>query len=77
MTEIDPRLAPALQAQLGNRRTSRGACTSTARFLGAIGERLRAGDRIITGSIVQVAIQQGSEVMADLAGLGSVGLTVG
>jgi 2-keto-4-pentenoate hydratase len=41
-----------------------------ARLLGAMGERLQAGDRIITGSVVQVALAPGDEVVADLGALG-------
>jgi 2-keto-4-pentenoate hydratase len=41
-----------------------------------MGERLAEGDRVITGSIVQVPIQRGDEVAADLGALGSVRLTV-
>ena len=48
-----------------------------ARLLGAIGERLQAGDRIITGSVVQVAVRPGDEVVADLGDLGRVELVVG
>lgn len=42
-----------------------------ARLLGALGERLQAGDRIITGSVVQVPVARGVEVVADLGALGS------
>jgi 2-keto-4-pentenoate hydratase len=48
-----------------------------ARLLGAVGERLQAGDRIITGSIVQVAIDVGDVVLADLGALGAVQLAIG
>jgi 2-keto-4-pentenoate hydratase len=41
-----------------------------ARLLGAMGERLQAGDRIITGSVVQVPLAPGDEVVADLGALG-------
>jgi catechol 2,3-dioxygenase-like lactoylglutathione lyase family enzyme len=47
-----------------------------ARLLGAMGERLRAGDRVITGSVVQVAVAPGDEVVTDLGELGRVGLTI-
>jgi len=47
-----------------------------AALLEAMGERLAEGDRVITGSIVQVPIQRGDEVAADLGALGSVRLTV-
>jgi 2-keto-4-pentenoate hydratase len=43
---------------------------AAARILGAVGERLQAGDRIITGSVVQVALEPGDEVIAELGGLG-------
>jgi catechol 2,3-dioxygenase-like lactoylglutathione lyase family enzyme len=47
-----------------------------ARLLGAMGERLQTGDRIITGSVVQVAVRPGDEVVADLGDLGRVELVV-
>ena len=53
-----------------------GLVRSVAELLGAMGERLRAGDRIITGSIVQVAVERGDEVVADVGGLGRVSLTI-
>ena len=49
---------------------------AVARVLGAIGEHLRAGDRVITGSVVQVAIAPGDEVIADLGRLGQVAATI-
>jgi 2-keto-4-pentenoate hydratase len=52
------------------------AVRGAARVLGAVGERLRAGDRIITGSVVQVPIAPGDDVVADLGALGRVGLTI-
>jgi 2-keto-4-pentenoate hydratase len=36
-----------------------------AALLGAMGERLHAGDRLITGSVVQVPVEPGDEVIAD------------
>jgi 2-keto-4-pentenoate hydratase len=48
-----------------------------ARLLGAMGEPLRPGDRIITGSIVQVPVAAGERVAADLGPLGRVELAVG
>lgn len=45
-------------------------------LLAAVGERLEPGDRIIAGSIVQVPIAQGDDVVADLAELGEVGVRV-
>ena len=39
-------------------------------------ERLRAGDHLITGSVVQVPINHGDEVIASLGPLGRVALTI-
>ena len=41
-----------------------------------MGERVKAGDRLIMGSIVQAAVAPGDEVVAELRGLGSVQLTI-
>jgi 2-keto-4-pentenoate hydratase len=49
---------------------------AAARLLGAAGERLEAGDRLITGSIVQVPIKPGDEVIAELGPLGHAGLEI-
>jgi 2-keto-4-pentenoate hydratase len=49
---------------------------AAARILAGVGERLRAGDRIITGSVVQVAVGPGDEVLADLRQMGSVSLSI-
>jgi 2-keto-4-pentenoate hydratase len=49
---------------------------AAARLLSTVGEELHAGDRVITGSIVQVRIDPGSEVVADFGVLGSLHLTV-
>jgi 2-keto-4-pentenoate hydratase len=49
---------------------------AAARILAAIGEPLRAGDWIITGSIVQVPVDPGVTVTADLGRVGSVSLTI-
>jgi 2-keto-4-pentenoate hydratase len=49
---------------------------SVAVLLGRLGERLRAGDLLITGTVVQVAVAAGDEVVADLGPVGSVGLTL-
>jgi 2-keto-4-pentenoate hydratase len=46
------------------------------RVLESIGERLRPGDWIITGSIVQVPVNGGNVVEAEIEGLDSVGLIV-
>jgi 2-keto-4-pentenoate hydratase len=47
-----------------------------ARLLAAVGERLQAGDRIITGSIVQVPVRPGDAVVADLGPLGRARLSI-
>jgi 2-keto-4-pentenoate hydratase len=49
---------------------------SVAALLDAIGERLEPGDRIITGSVVQVPVAPGDDVVADLGSLGRVGLSI-
>jgi hypothetical protein len=46
------------------------------RILEAAGERLQPGDKIITGSVVQVPIAPGDEVVAEIDGIGRVGLTI-
>jgi 2-keto-4-pentenoate hydratase len=50
---------------------------TVAKLLGAAGEELKAGDRLITGSVVQVPVRPGDEVVADLGPLGRVRLSVG
>jgi 2-keto-4-pentenoate hydratase len=50
--------------------------SSAARLLAAVGERLEAGDLIITGSIVQVPVTAGDEVIAAIEELGEVGLSI-
>jgi 2-keto-4-pentenoate hydratase len=49
---------------------------AVARLLGAVGQRLQVGDRMIMGSIVQVPIAAGDDVIADLGALGQVGLAI-
>lgn len=49
---------------------------TVGRILAAVGERLAAGDRIITGSIVQVPVGSGDEVAAEIDGLGRVEVSV-
>jgi 2-keto-4-pentenoate hydratase len=49
---------------------------ATAVLLEAVGLRLEAGDRLITGSVVQVAIAPGDAVVADLGPLGRVELRI-
>jgi 2-keto-4-pentenoate hydratase len=45
-------------------------------LLAAVGQDLSAGDRLITGSIVQVPVRPGEHVLADLGALGSAGAQV-
>jgi 2-keto-4-pentenoate hydratase len=47
-----------------------------AAVLAAVGKAFESGDRIITGSIVQVAFELGDEVVADFGSFGSVRLNV-
>jgi len=49
---------------------------SVAALLGAVGEYLRAGDRLITGPVVQLPVKRGDEVVADFGRLGHTRLTV-
>jgi 2-keto-4-pentenoate hydratase len=49
---------------------------AVAALLGAMGERLREGDRMIMGSIVQIPVEPGDEVIADLRPLGRVQLAI-
>ena len=49
---------------------------AVAALLDAVGERLQAGDRMIMGSVVQVPIAAGDDVIADLGTLGRVGLAI-
>jgi hypothetical protein len=46
------------------------------RLLAAVGERLEPGDRIIAGSILQVPVGAGDEIVVDLGELGRVGATI-
>ena len=48
-----------------------------AHLLEAVGERLRPGDLLITGSVVQTAVRPGERVVADLGALGRVEATIG
>jgi 2-keto-4-pentenoate hydratase len=52
------------------------AVRTVARLLGSLGEGVRAGDRVITGSVVQVPIAPGDDVIADLGGLGRIQLAI-
>jgi 2-keto-4-pentenoate hydratase len=53
-----------------------GAVRTVAELLGAVGERLRPGDRILTGSITQVPVAPGDAVAAEIDGLGRVALRI-
>jgi 2-keto-4-pentenoate hydratase len=47
-----------------------------AHLLEAVGERLRAGDLLITGSVVQAPVRPGDRVVADLGALGRAEATI-
>ena len=47
-----------------------------AALLRAMGERLLAGDRLITGAVVQLPVKRGDEVVADFGPLGHARLTI-
>ena len=49
---------------------------AVAALLGAMGEHLQAGDRLITGAVVQLPVEPGDEVVADLGPLGSTEATI-
>jgi 2-keto-4-pentenoate hydratase len=46
--------------------------SAAARLLDAMQERMRPGDRVITGAVVQVAVSEGDTVVADFGPLGRV-----
>jgi 2-keto-4-pentenoate hydratase len=50
--------------------------SEAARVLEAVGEGLRAGDRIITSLVVQVPVDFGDDVVADMGRLGRVALSI-
>jgi 2-keto-4-pentenoate hydratase len=77
--------ADAVMGRLVVDGTVRGSATApdltdrlqrAARVLATVGERLRAGDYVITGSIVQERVAAGEELTAELGPLGSVTLRV-
>ncbi|TWP48657.1 hypothetical protein FKR81_27420 [Lentzea tibetensis] len=45
-------------------------------ILESVGERLREGDRVLTGAVVQVPVRAGDDVVAEFGRLGRVSLTV-
>jgi len=53
-----------------------GRIATAARILHAVGERLEPGDRVITGSVVQVPVHRGDHVVADFGALGRVELSL-
>lgn len=53
-----------------------GLVCSVAALLGSMGELLRAGDRMIMGSIVQISVAPGDDVIAELGTLGRVQLNI-
>ena len=59
-----------LRAQAIGRRSYEELVVHVARLLASVGEALRPGDRLITGSIVQVPVRIGDHVVADLGPLG-------
>lgn len=50
--------------------------SAAAGVLSRVGEEIIAGDRIITGSILQVPVRLADEVVAEVTGLGSVHLSI-
>jgi hypothetical protein len=53
-----------------------GTVRAAARLLRAVGESILPGDRLISGSIVQVPIEAGAVVLAEMGKLGHVELAV-
>jgi 2-keto-4-pentenoate hydratase len=53
-----------------------GTVCAVARLLGAAGERLQARDRIIAGSLTQVPVGPGDEVVAEIDGLGRLQVAI-
>ena len=59
------------------RRNQPEVARQAAELLEAVGERIRPGDLLITGSVVQTAVRPGERVVADLGALGRVEATIG
>jgi 2-keto-4-pentenoate hydratase len=59
-----------IRARAPARADHRATVEALGRILEAAGEHLEPGDRIITGSVVQVAIAPGDHVVAEIDGLG-------
>jgi 2-keto-4-pentenoate hydratase len=53
-----------------------GTLRAVARWLAAVGEELRPGDRVFAGSVVQVPVAPGDRVAAAISGLGRVEVAV-
>jgi len=70
---IGPRLVAALHADA---EIAVVVGVGYAPALAAVGERFEPGDRVITGSVVQVPVQPGDEVTADFGSLGQVSLRI-
>ena len=66
-----------VRAQGAASRDFAGLVQSVAALLGAMGEDLQAGDRLITGAVVQLPVAPGDEVVADLGPLGSTVAAIG
>jgi 2-keto-4-pentenoate hydratase len=70
---INDAVAGSAEEQVDAAETARIA----GELLAGVGERLEPGDRIIAGSLAQVPVAPGDEVVADLGELGRVSLRVG
>jgi 2-keto-4-pentenoate hydratase len=49
---------------------------SAEQVIAGAGERFESGDRVITGSVVQVPVKRGDDVAADFGELGRVSLSL-
>jgi 2-keto-4-pentenoate hydratase len=69
---VNGEVRAAAPARADHRATVEGL----ARVLEAAGERLQPGDRILTGSVVQVPVAPGDHVVAEIDGLGRAETTL-
>jgi 2-keto-4-pentenoate hydratase len=88
LSEVHPALPADLRAELVVGDEVRASSTApdepellrriaaAARVLDAVGVQLRAGERIITGSIVQMPVEAGDDVIAVLGDLGAIRLSI-
>ena len=53
-----------------------GKLVEARRILESVGERMEPGDRVITGSVVQIPVEAGDEVVADFGALGRAWLSI-